>query len=222
MPRRPDPNDDNYPVSFEEVVNSPVYPWRHLSWLYQSYVKGDPDCEFIKENFLLNLKSEFVVLNAFEALEGEEFRQSVQTLGFKRVWSAGPLAPTTGASDRGGIALMSTGEVMTWLDGCPKGSVVYVCFGSQLELSGQQVQGLAAALELSGVRFLWVIKGTTEVPDGFKERTADKGYFLVLNFDIIKYQNRKTSSRSWGINVDMVHEFNIIIKFLPSNCYLNI
>ncbi|XP_078151403.1 flavonol 3-O-glucosyltransferase UGT89B1-like [Carex rostrata] len=175
MPRRPDPNDDNYPVSFKEVANSPVYPWCHLSWLYRTYVEGDPDSEFIKENFLLNLKSEFVVSNSFKALEGEEFRRSVQTLGFKRAWSVGPLAPTTGANDRGGVASMSTGEVMTWLDGCPDGSVVYVCFGTQMELSGEQVAALAGALALSGVRFVWVIKGTIAVPDGFEERTAERG-----------------------------------------------
>jgi hypothetical protein len=177
MPKRPDPNDDNYPVSFEEVANSPVYPWHQLSWLYRSYVEGDPDCESIKENFLLNLKSEFVVSNTFGALEGEEFRQSVQTLGFKRVWSVGPLAPTSGAGDRGGAASMSAGEVMTWLDGCPDGSVVYICFGSQFELSSEQAPALAAALELSGVRFVWVIKGSAVLPDGFEERTAERGNF---------------------------------------------
>ncbi|KAJ3707503.1 hypothetical protein LUZ61_011208 [Rhynchospora tenuis] len=175
MPRRPDPTDDNYPVSFEEVANSPVYPWRHLSWLYRTYVEGDPDCEFIKENFLLNLKSEFVVSNSFEALEGEEFRQSVQTLGFKQAWSVGPLAPTTGASDRGGTASMSAGEVMTWLDGCPDGSVLYICFGTQVDLSTEQGAALAAALELSGVRFIWVNKGASAVPNGFEKRTADRG-----------------------------------------------
>lgn len=142
-------------------------------------MEGDPDSEFIKENFLLNLKSEFVVSNSFKALEGEEFRRSVQTLGFKQAWSVGPLAPTTGANDRGGVASMSTGEVMTWLDGCPDGSVAYVCFGTQMELSGEQVAALAGALALSGVRFVWVIKGTVVVPDGFEERTAERGNFLV-------------------------------------------
>ncbi|MBA0666987.1 hypothetical protein Goklo_003339 [Gossypium klotzschianum] len=72
-------------------------------------------------------------------------------------------------------------HVMTWLNQCPDGSAVYVCFGSQKLLRKEQMEALANGLEKSDTRFIWVVKpGTTQqhvegfgvVPDGFEQRTA--------------------------------------------------
>ncbi|KAJ3677525.1 hypothetical protein LUZ60_003249 [Juncus effusus] len=173
MPKRPDLNDHNFPISFPEVPNSPTYPWRQLSWLYRTYKEGDPDSEFIRENFLLNLKSAYIVSNSFSDLEGDGLKQSLKNLGkFKKVWAVGPLSPTDGAHDvRGRIS----SELATWLEQCPNGSVVYICFGSQSEISDEQAKAVADALELSQVRFVWVLRGSTCLPTGFETRSAERG-----------------------------------------------
>ncbi|XP_020587955.1 UDP-glycosyltransferase 89B1-like [Phalaenopsis equestris] len=67
---------------------------------------------------------------------------------------------------------------MDWLDCCPERSVVYVCFGSQAVLSPAQSAALSAALELSGVRFLWCVREGTEIPAGFDERVAPLGFVM--------------------------------------------
>ncbi|PPS01442.1 hypothetical protein GOBAR_AA19243 [Gossypium barbadense] len=93
-------------------------------------------------------------------------------------------------------------QVLTWLDRCPDGSVVYVCFGSQKLLRKEQIEALANGLEKSGTRFIWVVKsGTTQqqvegfgvVPYGFEQRTAGQGLVikgwapqvLVLNHKVV-------------------------------------
>ncbi|KAM7261014.1 hypothetical protein ACFE04_026489 [Oxalis oulophora] len=47
---------------------------------------------------------------------------------------------------------------LKWLDEQPKGSVLFISFGSGGTLSYNQLQELAMGLELSGQRFLWVMK----------------------------------------------------------------
>ncbi|XVF43299.1 hypothetical protein PTKIN_Ptkin02bG0029000 [Pterospermum kingtungense] len=94
-------------------------------------------------------------------------------------------------------------QVLTWLDRCPHGSVVYVCFGSQKLLRKEQMEGLAKGLEKSGTRFVWVVKqGTRQeqdddgygvIPDGFENRVAGRGLvikgwasqLLILNHNAV-------------------------------------
>ncbi|CAK9874178.1 unnamed protein product [Sphagnum jensenii] len=69
----------------------------------------------------------------------------------------------------------------------PRSSVLYICFGTIFTLPTKQLNELAVGLEASGVRFLWVIKTpkdedgnlapdiTTFLPEGFMERTKDRG-----------------------------------------------
>ncbi|CAD6215342.1 unnamed protein product [Miscanthus lutarioriparius] len=89
--------------------------------------------------------------------------------------------------------------VAEWLDRQPTGSVVYVSFGSAGTLSVEQTAELAAGLEDSGHRFLWIVRmpslegehsdgmgrksrgGGDEndplawLPEGFLERTRGRG-----------------------------------------------
>ncbi|KAK1410622.1 hypothetical protein QVD17_37159 [Tagetes erecta] len=71
-----------------------------------------------------------------------------------------------------------------WLDGQPKGLVVYVALGSEVMVSKTELCELALGLELSGLPFFWALRkpagftgsnSTGELPDGFLERTRDRG-----------------------------------------------
>ncbi|XP_023752514.1 UDP-glycosyltransferase 74G1 [Lactuca sativa] len=60
-------------------------------------------------------------------------------------------------------------ECMEWLKNKPKGSVVYVSFGSYGELGPEQMEEVALGLNESGVDFLWVVRETEKekLPKGF-------------------------------------------------------
>ncbi|OAY65749.1 UDP-glycosyltransferase 89B1, partial [Ananas comosus] len=180
MPRRPprpndDDDDDDYPVAFPSLPNSPVYPWRKLSWLFRTYVEGDPASEFVRRNFLWNLEGYGFVVNSFEGLERAYLERPLEDLATKRVWAVGPVAPTAQGGERGGAPTVSPAEAGAWLDGFPEGSVVYVCFGSQAALAPPQAAAVAAALERSGAAFVWAVRGGTAVPEGFEETVKWRG-----------------------------------------------
>jgi UDP-glucoronosyl and UDP-glucosyl transferase len=179
MPQRPDPTDDEFVVSFPAIPKVPSYKWCELSMLYRTYVQGNQVSESVKRNFLLNLKSWGFISNTFKVLEEVYLDSPLEDLGFKRVWAVGPLAPSDdGVQDRGGSNTVSSSDVATWLDKCQEGSVLYICFGSQAMVTPQQAASIAAALEKSGVQFIWAMLESTAIPEGFKERTTHKGMII--------------------------------------------
>ncbi|PKA55940.1 Hydroquinone glucosyltransferase [Apostasia shenzhenica] len=131
-----------------------------------------------------------IMVNSFEALEDETarfFREKGE--GKPPVLPVGPLI--TYAGDSVGNNLESCLE---WLDQQPDCSVLFISFGSGGSLSQKQTWELAVGLEMSGQRFLWVVRKPTDVsgggayfnpqstsdpleflPEGFLERTKEKG-----------------------------------------------
>jgi pathogen-inducible salicylic acid glucosyltransferase len=71
---------------------------------------------------------------------------------------------------------------MKWLNDHPKGSVVYVSFGSLASLNVEQMEELAWGLRKSNSFFLWVVRAFEEakLPKNFVEETSDKG--LVVHW----------------------------------------
>ncbi|TYI34260.1 hypothetical protein ES332_A04G189200v1 [Gossypium tomentosum] len=177
-------------VEFGHLPGSPVFKQEHLPSLFKLYKRSDPDWEFVKDGLLANAKSWGYVLNSFDALEGEYVQWLKTHVAHYRVFNVGPpslIGPDV--SDRGSSGSSSdlNDQVMTWLNQCPDGSVVYVCFGSQKLLRKEQMEALANGLEKSDTRFIWVVKpGTTQqhvegfgvVPDGFEQRTAGQGLVI--------------------------------------------
>ncbi|KAB1224936.1 UDP-glycosyltransferase 89B1 [Morella rubra] len=138
---------------------------------------------------LANTSSWGCIFNSFHDLEGEYLDHLRRVMGHPRVYGVGPLS-LVGIND-GGVGNQPDSDsgtnVNVWLDGCPDGSVLYVCFGSQKLLNKQQAEALASGLEKSGTRFLWVVKpGTAQqlangygvVPDGFEERVRGRGVII--------------------------------------------
>ena len=73
-------------------------------------------------------------------------------------------------------------DCMKWLNEQPKGSVVYVSFGSGVQLDVEQMEELAWGLRRGKTKFLWVVRESeaAKVPKGFIEETTDKG--LVVSW----------------------------------------
>ncbi|KAK5837567.1 hypothetical protein PVK06_013377 [Gossypium arboreum] len=171
-------------IEFGNLPGSPVFKQEHFPSLFKLYKPSDPDLEMIKDGHVANTKSSGCFINSFEDLEAEYVQWLKTHVGHNRVFSVGPLSLIgPDVSDRGNSGSVSemNDQVLTWLDRCPDGSVVYVCFGSQKLLRKEQMEALANGLEKSGTRFIWVVKsGTTQqqvegfgvVPYGFEQRTA--------------------------------------------------
>ncbi|KAL3027896.1 hypothetical protein AAZX31_03G082500 [Glycine max] len=114
------------------------------------------------------------------------------------VYAVGPIVQSgVGFGGGGG----SNGlECVEWLDRQKDCSVLFVCFGSGGTLSQEQMDELALGLELSGHRFLWVLRPPSSVanaaylgganddgvdplkflPSGFLERTKGQGLVVPL------------------------------------------
>ncbi|TVU11610.1 hypothetical protein EJB05_45204, partial [Eragrostis curvula] len=80
-------------------------------------------------------------------------------------------------------------ECVRWLDSQPPASVLFLCFGSSVFFKAPQAHEIARALERSGHRFLWVLRGAPEpgtktstdgnlaelLPPGFLDKTEARG-----------------------------------------------
>ncbi|RYR54715.1 hypothetical protein Ahy_A06g030012 isoform B [Arachis hypogaea] len=107
-------------------------------------------------------------------------------------YDVGPITQKRSSSNDGDEEL----ECLRWLDKQPHSSVLYVSFGSGGTLSQSAINELALGLELSGQRFLWVLRAPSDsssaayldnqknedplkfLPSGFLERTKEKGLVL--------------------------------------------
>ncbi|KAF8044097.1 hypothetical protein BT93_A2162 [Corymbia citriodora subsp. variegata] len=134
-----------------------------------------------------------IIVNTFENLEPRAIQaimdgQCVPGGPTPPLYCIGPLISSKEGDDGG------SPECLPWLDSQPRGSVVFLCFGSLGVLSVEQLKEIATGLERSGQRFLWVVRQPTKdknqkaatfampdpdlgslLPDGFLDRTKERG-----------------------------------------------
>ncbi|KAL6909648.1 hypothetical protein ACP4OV_001307 [Aristida adscensionis] len=131
-----------------------------------------------------------VLVNTFDALEPDAvaaLRGGTVASGFPPVFAVGPLRPASLAAEE-----PAGYNYKAWLDAQPARSVVYVSFGSRKAISREQLQELAAGLEASGHRFLWVVKST--VVD--KDDAAELGELLSGGF-LERVRGRGVVTKAW-------------------------
>nr|CCO13612.1 anthocyanidin 3-O-glucosyltransferase like protein [Arabis alpina] len=137
--------------------------------------------------------SDGVLVNTWEELQGNTLAALRQDGKLSRVmkvpvYAIGPIVRTNGS-------VKKPDSIFQWLDQQPERSVVYVCLGSGGTLSLEQTMELASGLELSGQRFLWVLRRPTSylgassgddddqvcagLPDGFLDRTSGVGLVVT-------------------------------------------
>ncbi|GAB2296622.1 hypothetical protein Dimus_030732, partial [Dionaea muscipula] len=133
-----------------------------------------------------------LILNSFQDLEPGALKALSSLDNIPPIYVVGPLIQAD-SNNR----LTGSDPSLKWLDEQPSRSVIFVSFGSGGTLSRDQLTELAFGLEMSGQRFLWVIKSPNDgapnasyfsqesianpfhfLPDGFLHRT--KGVGLVV------------------------------------------
>ncbi|XP_038892836.1 UDP-glycosyltransferase 89A2-like isoform X2 [Benincasa hispida] len=171
-------------ITIPNIPNSPSFEREHWSFMSLKYQDSDPDWVLLRDDAMANANSWGSVFNTFENLEHDYLEHLRKERGEGRVFGVGPLNLIGDKDGRNPIRDSSL-KVLTWLDGCPDDSVVYVCFGSQKKLNRQQMEALASGLEKSGTRFVWVVQtihqtdgGFNGIPIGFEDRVSDRGILV--------------------------------------------
>ncbi|KAL5226413.1 hypothetical protein ABZP36_014678 [Zizania latifolia] len=178
----------------EELVHVPgIPPFPATHSILPLMDRYDPVYpEFLKAAADL-CRSQGIIVNTFRSLEP----RAVETIVAGRctppglptpaVYCIGPLIKSEE------VAAARGEECLEWLDTQPNGSVVFLCFGSIGRFSMKQIREVAAGLEASGQRFLWVVRTPPSddpakkfdkplepdldalLPAGFLERTKGRG-----------------------------------------------
>ncbi|KAI3452940.1 hypothetical protein Pfo_009603 [Paulownia fortunei] len=180
-------------VKFRDLPRAPSFAWDQVPSLFRRYresvCNNNTSVDLIKTSMTANGLSWASVSNTFEALEDVFLEHLSKIMGHPRNYSVGPLNMVR-ASDSLSVSdekCESNDDVISWLDQCDDGSVLYVCFGSQKLLKKPQMEALAIGLERSGVRFVWVVKPLTaqqmadgygSVPDGFEDQVLGQGFVI--------------------------------------------
>ncbi|KAL5542732.1 hypothetical protein UlMin_010442 [Ulmus minor] len=117
-----------------------------------------------------------VLVNTFDELEVEALK-AINNLSLIGI---GPLIPSAFLDDKdssdtsfGGDLFQGSQDYIEWLNTKPKGSVVYVSFGSISVLSKQQMEEMAKGLLSSGRPFMWIIREKHDAGDQ-EEKERDK------------------------------------------------
>ncbi|KAA8530253.1 hypothetical protein F0562_004962 [Nyssa sinensis] len=131
-----------------------------------------PYFEFIVEMVITITQSYGVIVNSFYELEplySDYWNNNCEP----KSWCVGPLCLAELQSRP-----HQKPRWVQWLDQklAQGSSVLYVAFGSQAEISAEQLREIATGLEESKVNFLWVArKIESEFGNGFEERVKDRG-----------------------------------------------
>lgn len=130
-------------------------------------------------------KVDWIIANTFYELEQEGVDWLVKFWPLKTI---GPTVPSMFLDKRlqddkdYGISIynQNTEACIKWLHDKPKGSVVYVSFGSMAGLSEEQTEELACGLRDSGSYFIWVVRAIDQakLPKEFVD-TSEKGLIIT-------------------------------------------
>uniref|UniRef100_A0A0D9XTU9 Glycosyltransferase n=1 Tax=Leersia perrieri TaxID=77586 RepID=A0A0D9XTU9_9ORYZ len=145
--------------------------------------------------------AETILVNSFDAVEPDAAAALRHPKpGRPPVFPIGPLIQTH--EEDASVTTMPPSPraaCMDWLDRQPEKSVVFVSFGSGGALPTEHMRELALGLEMSGQRFLWVVRSPSDedgevnanyydaetkknpfgyLPEGFVERTKEVGLLV--------------------------------------------
>ncbi|XP_059633884.1 hydroquinone glucosyltransferase-like [Cornus florida] len=152
-------------------------------------VKRFTSCEGILVNCFMDMEE-----GAIKALQVEES-------GKPPIYPIGPLIQT------GSNVGPDRHECLQWLDNQPSGSVLFVAFGSGGTLSSEQLNELAFGLEMSGQRFLWVVRSPNDKAANaafFSVQSQDDPYGFLPNGFLDRTKGRGLVVHSWAPQVEVL------------------
>ncbi|XVF84401.1 hypothetical protein PTKIN_Ptkin17bG0034100 [Pterospermum kingtungense] len=152
----------------------------------------DPAANFPEEIFIGCKQSWGIIFNTFRDFDGEKMNFIREDfVKHDRLWAVGPLprikAPNMALNEKDQRpSSIPQDKVIAWLDSCDVDkSVAYVGFGTLISLSNEQIEAVASALEISGVRFIWTLKNPSNgddqnvvIPKGFEDRVSERGLVI--------------------------------------------
>ncbi|KAF5739631.1 putative UDP-glucosyltransferase [Tripterygium wilfordii] len=181
------------PESDTDPITLTRFPWIRVTKRGFDRLTTDPktlaDFKMLTNGSML--KSYGVVMNTFYELEPVFVDDYNSRHGEPKGWCVGPLC----LADDGPEKPNKPNWILDWLDQkLEQGrSVLYIAFGSQAEISTDQIKEIAIGLEKSGVDFLWVIrKSEAELGEGFEERVKGRGIVVrdwVNQWEILEHQS---------------------------------
>lgn len=178
----PPPPGDSHAEQQRQAIDqstsaAPAFEQQQAAELFAT--EGDSGPSVISRFVQTLARSRFVATRSCPELEPEAFPLLTRLYG-KPAVPLGLLPPQPDGT-RGVSRSTEDDSTMRWLDAQPAKSVVYVALGTEAPLRVELLRELAHGLELAGTRFLWALRtpaGVQEdsiIPDGFVERTGDRG-----------------------------------------------
>lgn len=126
--------------------------------------------------------ADFVLCNTVEELEPETISALQAKMPF---YAIGPIFPSGFTKTNVATSLWSESDCTQWLNNKPRGSVLYVSFGSYAHVSEKDLIEIANGLSLSKVNFVWVLRpdivssdDDDPLPVGFREEVADRSMII--------------------------------------------
>ncbi|MBA0758643.1 hypothetical protein Gotri_021622 [Gossypium trilobum] len=179
--------------SDDELITVTQFPWIKVTRNDFNILMPNPtnsSREFVIDQMKKSTSNSFgYVVNSFHELE-KVYVDSWNSEATPKVWCVEPLCLAEPEREP-----QKKPFWIQWLDqklaqGC---SVLYVAFGSQAEVSLEQLQQIAMGLQESKANFLWVLrkKKSESLDEGFEERVKERGIVVKQWVDqsrILKHQ----------------------------------
>ncbi|CAH2072730.1 unnamed protein product [Thlaspi arvense] len=195
-------------ISDTEPVIVPDFQWIRVKKCELDPVITDPNqsgpsFELFMDHILSTNKSHGVIRNSYYELESTFVDFKPRVNGGPKPWCVGPLCLVDSPKPE-----YDKPSWINWLDrkrveGRP---VLYVAFGTQAEISNEQLKEIAFGLEDSKVNFLWVTRKDVEEvigEVGFEDRVRERGMIVrdwVDQWEILSHESVKVFLSHCGWN----------------------
>ncbi|CAH8361138.1 unnamed protein product [Eruca vesicaria subsp. sativa] len=182
-----------------EPVTVPEFPWISVkkcefSPIFTHTDRSGPEFELFMDQIVSTGKSRGVVVNSFYELESTFVDFRLRGNDGPKPWCVGPLCMVNSHKPES-----DKPSWIHWLDrkGEERCPVLYVAFGTQTEISKEQLKEIALGLEDSKVNFLWVTRMDVEELTGelgLEKRVRDHGMIVrdwVNQWEILSHESVK-------------------------------
>ncbi|KAK4735408.1 hypothetical protein R3W88_009669 [Solanum pinnatisectum] len=182
-------------ISLDESFTFSSFPWLKFTRNdfeppFGDLVPKGLAVDFMMEQAISLSKSSGMISNSFYKLEPRFADYFNKHLGPKS-WCVGPLC----LAKRAMTATLSQTDEMQWLNNklTEKQPVLYVAFGTQAEVSAEQIQEIAKGLESSNTCFIWVTRhNVLENLQGFENRVKNRALIVKEWVDQNQVLNHKS------------------------------